>query len=61
MSCLTTNRCIGSPWDQDKAMLDTWGLSSMKPFDQVGVKHKEIFPVEESSTESKGATVGVTL
>lgn len=38
---------IGTPWDQDKTMLDKWGLSGMKPFDQVSVKRKERFPVEE--------------
>jgi len=47
-----------TPWDQDKTMLDKWGLSGMKPFDQVSVKRKERFPVEEmlSPAPSTSAT-----
>ena len=46
---LWTYPCIlpeGTPWDQDKAMLENWGLSGMKPFDQASVKLKERFPVD---------------
>jgi len=30
-----------SPWDEDKAMMDRWGLSGMKSFEQVSVQRKE--------------------
>lgn len=30
-----------SPWDEDKAMMDRWGLSGMRSFEQAGVKRKE--------------------
>ncbi|KAF9511156.1 hypothetical protein BS47DRAFT_1383574 [Hydnum rufescens UP504] len=35
-----------SPWDEDKAMMDKWGLQGMASFDQKSVKSKERFPIE---------------
>ncbi|KAF8300149.1 biotin synthase [Clavulina sp. PMI_390] len=31
-----------TPWDEDKAMLERWGLSPMRPFEQEGVRRKEM-------------------
>ncbi|KII93400.1 hypothetical protein PLICRDRAFT_49449 [Plicaturopsis crispa FD-325 SS-3] len=30
-----------SPWDEDKAMMDRWGLDGMQSFEQSGVRRKE--------------------
>lgn len=32
---------VGSPWDEDKAMMSRWGLEGMKSFSQVDVARKE--------------------
>ena len=32
---------IGSPWDEDKAMMSRWGLKGMQSFEQVNVGRKE--------------------
>ena len=31
----------GSPWDEDKAMMDRWGLAGMRSFEQSSVATKE--------------------
>ena len=31
----------GSPWDEDKAMMDRWGLAGMRSFEQSSVAMKE--------------------
>lgn len=49
-----------SPWDEDKAMMDRWGLEGMQSFEQASVARKEGAalgpqtprPVSESQTES---------
>lgn len=40
-------------------MLERWGLTTMKPFDQASVKKKERFPIEdiiETTSASASAT-----
>lgn len=32
---------LGSPWDEDKAMMSRWGLDGMRSFEQAGVAQKE--------------------
>ena len=32
---------LGSPWDEDKAMMGRWGLDGMRSFEQVNVARKE--------------------
>lgn len=32
---------VGSPWDEDKAMMGRWGLQGMQSFEQVNVAKKE--------------------
>jgi biotin synthase len=50
-----------SPWDEDKAMMDRWGLEGMGSFEQVNVARKEkagakLFG-EDGAKESVGTTV----
>ncbi|KAK0245949.1 biotin synthase [Armillaria nabsnona] len=35
-----------SPWDEDKAMMDRWGLEGMRSFEQVNVARKEGAQIE---------------
>ena len=32
---------VGSPWDEDKAMMGRWGLEGMASFEQPNVARKE--------------------
>jgi hypothetical protein len=32
---------IGSPWDEDKAMMNRWGLQGMQSFEHADVRRKE--------------------
>ena len=38
---LPLRRLIGSPWDEDKAMMGRWGLDGMRSFEQTNVARKE--------------------
>ena len=49
---------LGSPWDEDKAMMDRWGLSGMRSFEQTSVAKKEgeRLTVVPGSPEAPSAT-----
>ncbi|KAF8649877.1 hypothetical protein AX16_005639 [Volvariella volvacea WC 439] len=38
-----------SPWDEDKAMMERWGLQGMGSFEQAGVASKEAARLEQTS------------
>ena len=47
---------LGSPWDEDKAMMSRWGLSGMRSFEQVDVARKEGARLLENQTISEPET-----
>ncbi|TRM60124.1 hypothetical protein BD626DRAFT_407739 [Schizophyllum amplum] len=40
-----------SPWDQDKAMMERWGLEGMESFQQAGVARKELPAASLNATQ----------
>ena len=58
---------IGSPWDEDKAMMERWGLEGMRSFEQVNVARKEgfrsqnVLQTEASNVTPSSAEPQVTL
>ena len=42
---------IGSPWDEDKAMMSRWGLEGMQSFEQTSVAKKEGSRLQASGLE----------
>ncbi|KAJ7630632.1 hypothetical protein FB45DRAFT_1058602 [Roridomyces roridus] len=44
-----------SPWDEDKAMMDRWGLSGMQSFEQVSVARKENLVPETERLDTAAA------
>lgn len=44
-------RWLGSPWDEDKAMMGRWGLEGMGSFEQAGVARKEGARLLETGSE----------
>lgn len=41
-------------------MLERWGLTTMKPFDQASVKKKERFPIEDIEVQAPAQTPSVS-
>ena len=51
---------LGSPWDEDKAMMARWGLDGMRSFEQANVARKEgaaldAAAVRPASRDAEGA------
>ncbi|KIY67576.1 biotin synthase [Cylindrobasidium torrendii FP15055 ss-10] len=52
-----------SPWDEDKAMMERWGLTGMRSFEQVNVARKEgdqLPALEDAQEPAASASVSAT-
>ena len=57
---------LGSPWDEDKAMMARWGLDGMQSFEQANVARKEgsrltdVPPADVDTTTTRSTTTSGT-